>query len=78
MTDTELRRLKEACVSVRWQAFQSGPEMLERADVLLGVAFRHLERIHSGVLELSPAVQREIEDSIARAREAIGVGGFDA
>ena len=65
---------EQDCGVLRVQALSHGDEMCERVEGALGVASRHLDRIRSGWLQLSPAVAKEIESSIARARALVGVG----
>lgn len=61
------------CGLIRRQAIAQGEAMLDRIEGALGVASRHIQRIHDGVLPLSPAVAREIEQSLQRARSVLGV-----
>lgn len=82
MTTEERLRIQsyeQDCGLVRVQAVNQGGaddalRTLDRVDAALGVASRHLERIHSGELKLTPAVTRDIEASIDRARKILGVG----
>jgi hypothetical protein len=62
------------CGLIRVQAVTQSEAMLDRIEGALGVASRHLQRIRDGVLPLSPAVAREIEQSLRHARSVLGVG----
>lgn len=70
----EIERFEHECGLVRLQAVHQGEAMLDRVEAALGVAGRHLERVRTGVLPLSPAVTLEIEESIEHARAIVGVG----
>lgn len=50
---------------------KGGEVLLDEVTTDLGVATRHLRRVESGVLALTPAVVREIEDSFARAAKRL-------
>lgn len=68
---------EQDCGVVRVQAVNQGGAdngLLERVELALGVATRHLWRIRKHIVDLTPAVAREIEDSIERARALVGVG----
>lgn len=65
---------EQDCGILRVQAVTQGEDVLARVDAALGVAQRHLDRIHAGTLPLTPAVAREIEASIERGRAIVGVG----
>lgn len=67
-------RFQHECGLIRLQAVTESEEMLDRIDSALGVATRHLDRISQGILFLSPAVEREIEQSLERARHLLGIG----
>jgi hypothetical protein len=60
---------------IRVQALtQGGEELLDRVEAKLGIASRHIARVQSGLLGLVPMVTKEIDASIADARELLGVG----
>lgn len=54
---------------------RGGDELLTRVEGALGPAFRHLVRVTEQRLDLTPAVCREIEQSITAARDLIDVHG---
>jgi hypothetical protein len=49
------------------RALRVDEETCDRVSAALGVASRHLERLRTGQLTLTPAVEREIDQSFERA-----------
>lgn len=69
---TDLNRLRDQIGEISVAALAKGGEpLLEKVDHALGVALRHSQRVAEGTLQFTPAVAREVEASIARAREVL-------
>lgn len=72
MTNAYIRGVEERLGRMRLRSLRvGGEELLDRVEMALGAATRHLALIRSDRLTLVPGVEREIEASIRRASDLV-------
>lgn len=72
-------RIADTLGDIQVRALQAGgEELLQRVEGALGPALRLLNRLYVSALPMTPAVRREIDASIERARALLPKGEVNA